>query len=163
MKLLENWNDLKSRRFPVSLARSRSAALNHKHIPYDPETLSPEADPIWQTSIWWFLRSGTKEIVERRHGEPIIFLFLPKMGLLGSQAGNEKTCWLWIMSNFWGLFFQILMIKSFFGGLKTVFIRASCFGYRVKGVCPLLLPVVSLIWTQIIVQVFKSRNLEFRL
>ena len=25
-----------------------------------------------------------------RHGEPIKFLFLPKMGLLGSQAGNEK-------------------------------------------------------------------------
>jgi hypothetical protein len=35
-----------------------------------------------------------KEIVERRHGEPIIFIFLPKMGLLGSQAGNEKNCWL---------------------------------------------------------------------
>ena len=32
----------------------------------------------------------TKGIVERRHGEPIKFLFLPKMGLLGSQAGNEK-------------------------------------------------------------------------
>jgi hypothetical protein len=28
--------------------------------------------------------------VERRHGEPIKFLFLPKIGLLGSQAGNEK-------------------------------------------------------------------------
>jgi hypothetical protein len=35
-----------------------------------------------------------KEIVERRHGEPIKFLFLPEMGLLGSQAGNEKKCWL---------------------------------------------------------------------
>ena len=33
----------------------------------------------------------TKEIVERRHGEAIKFLFLPKMGLFGSQAGNEKT------------------------------------------------------------------------
>jgi hypothetical protein len=32
----------------------------------------------------------TKEIVERRHGEPMKFLFLPNMGLLGSQAGNEK-------------------------------------------------------------------------
>ena len=32
-----------------------------------------------------------KEIVERRHGEPIKFLFLPKMGLLGSQASNEKN------------------------------------------------------------------------
>jgi hypothetical protein len=31
-----------------------------------------------------------KEIVERRHGDPIKFLFLPKMGLLGSQASNEK-------------------------------------------------------------------------
>ena len=28
----------------------------------------------------------SKEIVERRHGEPIKFLSLPKMGLLGSQA-----------------------------------------------------------------------------
>ena len=35
-------------------------------------------------------RTGTKEIVERRHGEPVKFLFLPKMGLLGSQAGNKK-------------------------------------------------------------------------
>ena len=35
-----------------------------------------------------------KEIVERRHGEAIKFLLLPKMGLLGSQAGNEKNCWL---------------------------------------------------------------------
>ena len=31
-----------------------------------------------------------KEIVERRHREPIKFLFLPKMGLLGSQASTEK-------------------------------------------------------------------------
>ena len=31
-----------------------------------------------------------KEIAERRHGEPIKFLSLPKMGPLGSQAGNEK-------------------------------------------------------------------------
>ena len=28
----------------------------------------------------------SKEIVERRHGEPIKFLFLPKLGLLGSHA-----------------------------------------------------------------------------
>ena len=53
-----------------------------------------------------------KEIVERRHGEPIKFLFLPKMGLLGRQAGNEKNCWLWIMSNFWGLFFHVFMGKN---------------------------------------------------
>ena len=29
-----------------------------------------------------------KEYIERRHGEPNNFLFLPKMGLLDSQAGN---------------------------------------------------------------------------
>ena len=56
----------------------------------------------------------TKEIVMRRHGEPIKFLFLPKMGLLGSQAGNEKKCCLWIMSNFWGLFFHVFMGKNYF-------------------------------------------------
>jgi hypothetical protein len=32
----------------------------------------------------------TKEYIERRHGEPFKFLFLPKMGLLGSQAVIEK-------------------------------------------------------------------------
>ena len=32
----------------------------------------------------------SKEIVERRHGEPTKFLCLPKMGLLGSQASTEK-------------------------------------------------------------------------
>ena len=55
---------------------------------------------------------NTKEIVERRHGEPIKFLFPPKMGLLGSQAVNEKNYWLWIMSNFWGLFFHVFMGKN---------------------------------------------------
>ena len=34
--------------------------------------------------------SRSKEIVERRHGGSIKFLFLPKMGLLGSHASNEK-------------------------------------------------------------------------
>ena len=59
-------------------------------------------------------KPGIKEIVERRHGEPIKFLFLPKMGLLDSQAGNEKNCWLWNMSNFWGLFFNVFMVKILF-------------------------------------------------
>ena len=36
------------------------------------------------------LEVTTKEYVERRHGELNKFLFLPKMDLLGSQAGNEK-------------------------------------------------------------------------
>jgi hypothetical protein len=31
-----------------------------------------------------------KEYIERRHGEPFKFLFLPRMGLLGSQAVLEK-------------------------------------------------------------------------
>jgi hypothetical protein len=31
-----------------------------------------------------------KEYIERRHGEPFKFLFLIKMGLLGSQAVLEK-------------------------------------------------------------------------
>ena len=31
-----------------------------------------------------------KEILERRHEEPIKLLFLPKMSLLGSQASTEK-------------------------------------------------------------------------
>ena len=36
------------------------------------------------------LGPGSKEYVERRHGEPIRFLFLPKMGILGNQASTEK-------------------------------------------------------------------------
>ena len=37
-----------------------------------------------------------KEIVERRHGKPIKFLFLPKKGLLGSQPRTEKiSCEFW--------------------------------------------------------------------
>ena len=35
-------------------------------------------------------KSIAKEYIERRHGEPFKFLFLPKMGLLGSQAVLEK-------------------------------------------------------------------------
>ena len=44
---------------------------------------------IQNNSFLWFCIKG-KEIVERRHEEPIKFLFLPKMGLLGSQASTEK-------------------------------------------------------------------------
>ena len=39
---------------------------------------------------FYVFRIAIKEIVERRHREPIKFLFLPKMGLLGSQASTEK-------------------------------------------------------------------------
>ena len=53
----------------------------------------------------------TKEIVKRRHGEPIKFLFLPKMGLLGSQASTEKKigCELW--ATFEGCFFMFSWAK----------------------------------------------------
>ena len=35
-------------------------------------------------------------------------------------------------------------IGKYFFWIKNYFFRASCFGFRVKGVCPLLLPLVSL-------------------
>ena len=46
-------------------------------------------DSLYETSIQNTLHylASPNEIVERRHGEPIKFLFLPKMGLLGSQTG----------------------------------------------------------------------------
>jgi hypothetical protein len=47
----------------------------------------------------------------------------------------------------WKRFF--LNLGNIFGGLKTGFFRASCFGYRVKGVSPLLLPLVSLDQTHV--------------
>ena len=55
-----------------------------------------------------------KEYIERRHGEPFKFLFLPKMGLLGSQAVLEKKVQFWIMSNFLAPFFQLFMGKKLF-------------------------------------------------
>jgi hypothetical protein len=36
-------------------------------------------------------------------------------------------------------------LGSIFWGKKIVFFRTSCFGFRAKGVCPLLLPLVSLV------------------
>ena len=43
--------------------------------------------PVIIDSVGWF---RPKEYVEKRQGQPNEFLFLPKMGLFGSQAGNEK-------------------------------------------------------------------------
>ena len=57
---------------------------------------------------------ATKEYIERRHGEPFKFLFLPKIGLLGSQAVLEKKVQFLIMSNFLALFFQLFMGKNLF-------------------------------------------------
>ena len=68
---------------------------------------------IAQLKLYWEIQ-WCKKIVDRRHGEPIKFLYLTKMVLLGSQAGNEKKCCLWIMSNFWGLFFHVFMGKNYF-------------------------------------------------
>ena len=45
---------------------------------------------MWNFGLDEELWVKCKEIVERRHGEPIKFLFLPKMGLLGSQASTEN-------------------------------------------------------------------------
>ena len=45
--------------------------------------LNSKANPA-QIGLDWlcYLAGNSKEIVERRHGEPKKFLFLPKMGLL---------------------------------------------------------------------------------
>jgi hypothetical protein len=101
---------------------------------------------------------GAKEYIERRHGEPFKFLFLPKMGLLGSQAVLEKSPILnyeqlfssvfstfhWQKIIFFNFFLHCSVrtkkllnkegkkIEKIFGriffGLKTGFFRASCFG-----------------------------------
>ena len=68
--------------------------------------------PMIDKKFWPNFNHLNKEIVERKHGEPIKFLFLPKMGLLGIQASNEKNCWLWIMSNIWELFFHVFMDRN---------------------------------------------------
>jgi hypothetical protein len=64
-----------------------------------------------KTAIVHYLWGKLKEYIERRHGEPFKFLFLPKMGLLGSQAVLEKKVQFWIMSNFLPPFFQLFMDK----------------------------------------------------
>ena len=66
------------------------------------------------SNLFWL---EIKEYIERRHGEPFKFLFLPKMGLLGSQASTWKKVQFWIMSNFWARFFQFFMGKN-----KNIFI-----------------------------------------
>ena len=38
---------------------------------------------------------------------------------------------------------KIKKFGKYFFGVKNCFFRANCFGFRVKGVCPLLLPLVS--------------------
>jgi hypothetical protein len=55
-----------------------------------------------------------KEYIERRHGEPFKFLFLPKMGLLGSQAVLEKK------ANYEQLFSSVF---SSFHGQRFIFLN----------------------------------------
>ena len=74
-----------------------------------------DAAVVFVTSQTLLLRLAlAKEYIERRHGEPFKFLFLPKMGLLGSQAVLEKKVQFWIMSNFLAPFFQLFMGKKLF-------------------------------------------------
>ena len=60
-----------------------------------------------------------KEYIERRHGEPFKFLFLPKMGLLGSQACTRKKS---PILNYEQLFSSVF---STFHGQKIIFLHCS--------------------------------------
>jgi hypothetical protein len=54
-----------------------------------------------------------KEIVERRHGKPILkILLLPKMGVLGSQASNEKKPLVMNYKLLWRAVFYVLTVKN---------------------------------------------------
>ena len=80
--------------FPINKLQSR---VLHLHC-YDYDRFSKDDSigeihlPLCQVRSVLCLKNlcldkrTSKEIVERRHGEPIKFLFLPKIGLLGSQA-----------------------------------------------------------------------------
>ena len=69
-----------------------------------------------------------KEIVERRHGEPIKFLFLPMFS--------------WAKFLFLIFFLHCrVCTKKLLDTKVYIFFK---FGYRVKGLSPLLLPLVSL-------------------
>ena len=58
-----------------------------------------------------------KEIVERRNGQPIEFLFLPNMGLLGNQAGIKKKL---VVVNYEQL---LRVVFSCFDGQKLNFFK----------------------------------------
>ena len=59
----------------------------------------------------WFAMIWHKEYMERRHSEPFKFLFLPKMGLLASQANTRKnsTDELWASLE---LFFKKVVVST---------------------------------------------------
>jgi hypothetical protein len=76
----------------------------------------------------WILQ-WSKEYIERRHGEPFKFLFLPKMGLLGSQAVLEKKVQFWIMSNF-----LAILVLVHRGSLHGSFLQSPCN----EGILPFL-------------------------
>jgi hypothetical protein len=56
---------------------------------------------------------------------------------------------------------NIQKFGKYFWGIKNCFFRASCFGFRVKGVCPLLLPLVSLIQTDVCNQIINGKTNKF--
>ena len=106
-----------------------------------------------------------KKIVERRHGEPIKFLFLPKMGLLGSQAGNEKKMLVVNYEQHLRVRNKRLLDKKVkfllknwevvFGGLKIVFFQGQLFWFHSKG-CLTATPSFSLLEN-----FAKKRNIKY--
>ena len=83
----------------------------------------------------------TQKIVERRHEDLIKFLFLPKMGLLGSQVVMEQIagCELWATFEGWLFMFSWANIIFFYiveFALKSCLIqkRKKKFGKYFGGV-----------------------------
>ena len=66
----------------------------------------------WPPKSLYRSPAGSKKIVERRHGEPIKFLFLSKMGPLGSRAGTEKKLVVNSEQLLRAVFFHVLMGKK---------------------------------------------------
>ena len=67
------------------------------------------------------LGPGSKEYVERRHGEPIRFLFLPKMGILGNQASTEKKS----IMNYELLLRAVFLMFSWVKELFSIFLASK--------------------------------------
>ena len=97
----------------------------------------------------WPNWTTTKEIVERRHREPIEFLFLPE-SFWAAKPSMKKKLWLWIMSFMgwkliWYFLYMIKSKKKTYKILEAIFgvdffsYGYSCFGYYSKGCLPLLI------------------------
>ena len=57
--------------------------------PYTTSSSVPGKNKDEQKVVQEVLSLVSKDYIERRQGEPFKFLFLPKMGLLGSQASTK--------------------------------------------------------------------------